>query len=404
MRERKLDQISSNANYATGGFIGAPTKITPPAAAFTDGAVPDRAYGAQWKNYVDHYLQRQIEVSALLPYRNWGPPCIAPSVWGTSTIRFRAAHNPYHGATLLIPSSASAGTGVQLVPEIDFAFVDTELTLNFTPIALTANFAPRCVTSRSHADDGWYVGGANAVSPTQTIWQVNPDLTTALRTSAVSGSVEHIMYDRVVSNVYYALAADTNRTLLIRNNGTGNFDAVGNRGSGSFAPSATLNHAAAANGVIVVARTTGTNLEVHYMTASPFTFNTKTIAATGTILDCTYSPQLGKWMILTTNNWYVFADPSQTNYETFSNKDTSTPALNITGGCLTDTGHVSWANGSRSGLVIRDWPGATPLIVRNTYDFEWVRYDGSAIWAVTRSPAGPTVYISRSMRSHYASP
>lgn len=374
MRELKLPTLASLDNYNFTAFSGTPTKIAPPVGYFENGKAPDRGFGAQWQNYIESAFQKQIELSAQLPFRNFVEIAAIPA----TTTQPRFSFSPYVGMTFV-------ANGVNNSPKYFQEFLEAAagpVPLGITLSPAAGNFVPKDLVNNYSL---WVFVGSNSTATTKTIWEVDPILNTFTeKTSPVSGSVECVCRDPVTGDIY-AFAADTNRSVLKRDHTTGTWSAIGTRGAGATAPS-NGSYCAAYNDVLILAND-HTNPAVDKITVSPFavTVHTLSLTDTTTLLDCRWSDPLQSFMVLTQRGWYVFADPA-TTIGTYSNLDPATANV-ATGGCLTNTGAVGWRQTpTNQALYIRTWPGEAGGQMKFGADVAspstgvFVRYDGSAIW------------------------
>lgn len=392
MREKRLD-IATNTNYATGPTAGQPTKIAPPLANVGDGKIPGEAYGAQWQNYVEFYLQKQIEVSAIVPFRNW---IEFPSMGSFGTpILPRFAFNKAIGRTAVANFISNK---LSYIPEFVEASGGLPLTLTFAPAA--GAFFPIDVAALDDpTTPSWIVVGANSTAATKSIWNVSASGALTELTSPVSGEVQRITRDKT-TGYFYALAADTNRSVLVRGPLPGDtWSVLGQRGAGApITPSPDM-QIAAANGLLLVAYTVtpgSTQVTVERIATGAFSRTVLTpFSETTATLDVVYSPQMGTFLLLTKGKTHRFTDPVA-GIESFSHTGVTTPLLGTlheTGPVLADAGAVSvvpWVGDAPHKLAFGDFAaGTTPT---------QIRFDGSAIWFL-QTKAG-SVRFFRSLRSN----
>jgi len=399
MREKRLD-IATNLNYASGPTVGQPTKIAPPLSVSTDGARPGDAFGAQWMNYILSNYQKQIEISAQNPFRNWQEitGVGSSSLHGGSTGSRRFAFNETLGATI---ASRGQNNTVYYLPELPLTSAGTPLTTTFTPASGT--FVPKDVAAINDPNSpGWIVVGSNSTSNKGT-WRVGLTLTKTEDASLVAGSVELICKD-ATTGYFYAFAADTNRSVLVRGPLWGDtWSVYGTRGAGAPAPTNGM-FCAAANGLLLLAYNTSpgsmqvtveriptptapTPLQVAY---TPF-------SDTSALLDVIYSPQMNRFMVRTTAKTHRFSDPTAGVESVTHPFLTGTPPA----GCLHSTGSVI-VDGH--GLGLSTWFGdpvrrimfGDVTVVPSTAHH--VRFDGSALWFVKDESGTPRLF--RSLRSN----
>ncbi len=395
MREKKLDQLASNANYSTGPTSGQPTKIAPPAGSFTDGKVPQAGFGAQWQNHIEHYLQRQVECSAQVPFRNWLDFTLAiPAT--TSTPRF--AHNKFAGLTLC---ANGVNNSIKYFQDMLLASAGAPLGVTVSPGA--GPFVPKCVVA--HGDSvtpRWYIGGTNAAATTKTIWKLTQNATASEQTSPVAGSVEILAKDAVTGELY-AYAADANRSMLKLDSGADTWSVIGIRTGSLQTPAVATTFAAVANGVHVFAhKLGGGDIELHYGNVSPFTVNVRTLTGdASTVFDCRYSVALGRFIVLTSTHALLFADPAGA-IETINHTTLGGGSTTVQGGCVTDTGWAVWKDGDGGHVKVTTWPGEAPHVFKfsswGSGSGVFMRYDGSALWFMYDGGSAD-MHLFRSLRS-----
>ncbi len=400
MREKRLD-IATNSVYSTGPTAGQPTKIAPPTAFALDGIVPGEAFGAQWSNYVEYYLQRQIEISSQVPFRNWTELPGMGSIVAPATTRF--AFNRYDGSSFMV-RGGGAGNSWYRIQEMLQASGGTPAAYTVAPAVGT--FVARDVAAIEHpTTPSWLVVGSNSGATTKTIWKIVPNGADTEVTSPVAGSVELIVKDKT-TGFFYAFAADTNRSVLVHGPATSDtWSVLGQRGSGAPAPTSAGMFCAAANGLLLLAYTTtpgSTQVTVERIATGTFSRTVLTpFSSTAKTFDVIYSPQMSAFMLLTTANTYRFSDPSG-GFDTFPNTapyfaNTSVPPG---AGCLHETGPI-YQDGN--GLILSAWLGDAPYLlafgvsgIPSTNHV--IRFDGSCIWFVKDESATPRVF--RSLRSN----
>lgn len=413
MREVKLPTLASLDNYSQGPTAGFPTKIAPPTANLTNGKIPGEGFGAQWQNYIEAAVQRQLERNAQLPFRNF----IDLRQLDSSTVltaTSRLAFSRWAGATLAATGANNAVYYYQEILETTGG-PPSPLSITLAP-ALGTFLAKDVVEVPTPATTGvkpWLVVGTNATAPTKTIWEIGRDNSKTEITSPVSGSVELITRDRT-TGIFYAFAADTNRSVLVRNNGTGVWTVLGTRGAGAPAPTVASMYATANNGVIGLAYTSGANAVVERITASGFSVVANTIESiNSTVLDLRWSPQQQVFMLLTTARTWVSTDLSIATWSLANNGSgaMTQTAIPATGGCLHDSGLAIWHNdgsptwgvGGGSYLMVQDYLNQDPHVVSfGAYSGTAstgvvMRFDGSAIWFVLDRSGTKRTY--RSLRS-----
>jgi hypothetical protein len=391
MREKKILQVASNTNYATGPRTGFPTKVPPPSVNVTDGAVPGSKYAAEWINYHQHYWQKQIECSAQIPFRNF-TELTEGGLYTTTPPK--CAYHPQLGATLFVGGETDTAQYLQDFPDLTGG---TALrAIAFTPAV--GNFVPKCVAAVNDPNaPKWCVGG-NATLGTNLIFEVDALGATTELTHAAVAEVANMAVDRT-TGILYALAGTS---VLARDAGTGAWTVIGSRsGGGSPAASATT-FFAVGNGVAIVAYNNGTHTTYDYMTLTPtFAKNgVVTIDADSAVYDACYSPQLGAFMILAPKGLYVINTPGG-SIQTFanSNNDPSSPPT-ADGGVLTDSGCVTWLN-SINVLYVRSWPGDAAHALKygpfGSAGQAMTLFDGSAVYL--RTDFSSTYRLFRSLRS-----
>jgi hypothetical protein len=376
MREKKILQQASNALYATGPKVGQATKIAPPTANVTDGKVPGSAFGAQWQNYIEHYLQKQIEASAQLPFRNFIPFDVGTLAPVTSPLRF--CSHPQLGLTLVV------GGHVNMVPFIsEFQEIaDATTTPSISLVPAVGNFAAICVSAvNDPVAPKWIVGGSPTIGA-NAMFEISLTGVATELTLPTTSAIENMAVD-TTTGILYALAG---RYVIQRNAGTGAWTIAGDRGVGQYAPDNATSFFAVNNGIAVMAYTTGGVVTLERIVISPFARTIVTIATDSTATkDVRYSPQLGAFLLLTLKALYSFADPAGA-INTWPN-GSNDPATNATGGILTDTGCITWVGTSRTAYV-RSWPGDSAHALHfgpmgsivSSSTINSVGYDGSAIW------------------------
>lgn len=403
MRDKKLSPIASNSTYSSGPFAGSATQVLPPVGAFSDGKMPEAKWAAQWQNYIESAIQKQVDRSARLPFGQFQDvtPGLSVNIAdGTGPYFF--AYNKEIGATLIASRLSNQAQYLQEIVELNPSTDDIRIVV-FT--ATAGNFVPRCVAS---VDDlvapFWIVGGSASLAPDKTIHEVTVSGTTLAsveKSLPTIGTVENIAID-ATTGIAYALVADSDRSVLVRNMSTGVWSLLGIRGGSAQSPSAGSTFFAANNGELVIGYT-ATNAHIEYINVSPFTRTVRQLDAHGTaVLDVIWSAELGAWSLLTTGTWYTFAEPDgalQSNKSTVNNPSLFTSA---SGGCLTSTGCVTWV-ALLERVYVRDWPGERAQVFKfghsgTTCVVGFARYDGSAIWLYT-DRLGIDMKLYRSLRS-----
>jgi hypothetical protein len=407
MREKRLD-LASNANYATGPVTGTPTKIAPPTVNFSDGKIPDQAFGAQWQNYIEYYLQRQIEISAQVPFRNWQEYAGVGSTSGLSggsgsVGNVRAAFNKRTGDTYF---TKGANNSAHWVLEVQPDPGTTSLpSVSFTPAAGT--FVCKGVASvEDSTDPSWLFVGSNSTAPTKTIFKRTLSADTEV-TSPVSGGVELICKDRT-TGYFYAFAADTNRSVLVHGPNTSDtWSVLGQRGAGAPAPAYNSMYCTAANGLLLLAYTTtpgSTQITVERMVTGTFSRTVFTgFSSTSKVLDVAFSPQFGEFMLMAADGVRRFADTSSGFTLVTAGYPTAAlaPVLGVVSGCLHDTGAAVIGDGR---LFVQPWLGDPSHLMQ--FDpsgppsgLNKVLFDGSSLWLLFATTGGAT-RIARSLRSN----
>lgn len=401
MREVKLPALAETTNYSSGVGIGTPTKVAPPSLFQTEGKQPDQGFGSQWQNYLENALQKQIERSAQLPFRNWQEVLAVPTT--ASPPRF--AFNRYLGATLI---ANGVNNSIKYIQEFVEASAGAPLGVTVAPAA--GNFVPKDVASLENipaagAKD-WVVVGSNSTAPTKTIWEIGRTSHFEL-TSPVSGSVECVCRDAVTGKLY-AFAADTNRSVLVRDIG-GTWTALGQRGSGAVAPAVGSTFCFANNGTLGFAYQTGGGTTVEKINTTSFSVTAVAVEASSAPLDIRWSPQLGLWMVLTNKNAHTSG--SLTSFTPVNTTVAEQPMpKSVDGGCLHESGVAAWSNGSTGWslagagyLYVQDYIGYPPHVLNfgsfpsNGSTGVSVSFDGSALWFMLDKSG--TKRLFRSMRS-----
>lgn len=396
MRETRLPRLVDTYGAGLGAWTGTPTKIAPPTPNLSYGYIPEQAYGAQWRNYLDDLARRQIERGAQVPLRNFLEISSRPVLTATS----RACYSRYSGVTFF---ATSANNSVQYVQDlVEDAGSNAARTLTVTPAAGTFVIKGVEIDDNNEDDPKVLFVGSNSTAPTKTLWQYGFQSAPIEATSPVSGSVELIVADRSVtadeqyrgiSNVdHYAFAADTNRSVLKRNTGTGAWTVIGTRGAGAPAPDLTTMYAAAGAGTLVLAYK-ATNPVVETMsTAGGFTSATVTTLDSGStsdVRDARYSTQLAQFLVAAGGTVYRFVTPSVKVSSSIGNLGSGGgPAFS----CLTDVALAvgsPGASGNGNHVRISSYFGELPYsfalgeLENNTTKIEALLYDGNAIWVTT---------------------
>jgi hypothetical protein len=398
MREKRLD-IATNVNYATGPTTGQPTKIAPPLSFAGDGMVPGLAFGAQWENYIQHYLQRQIEVSAIVPFRNWQEYPGVGSTAGILGATVRTAYNKLVGLTYFARGLSSVNPVFSVPP----AAGSTSLpTYTITPGAGT--FLCKGVAAvEDAANPGWIFVGSNSTTPTKTVHEWASS--TAEITMPVSGSIELICKDKA-TGYFYAFAADTNRSVLVRGpNMASTWSVLGQRGAGAPAPTASM-ACAAANGLLILGYTVtpgSTQATVERMPTGAFSRTVHTpFADTSAVLDTIYSPQRGEFLFLTRGGTYRFTDPTASVEYVAAGFLTAaqSPVNGVVAGCLHETGAAIVGDNR---MIVQPWLGDPS----HAFQFDdagppssnhRISFDGSALWLMHSTSS--TLRLYRSLRSN----
>jgi hypothetical protein len=400
MREKKLSQLAGNTNYATAPFTGQPTKIAPPSQHITDGKVPGLAFGAQWQNYIEYYLQKQIERSAVLPHRNWQDvSSVLPAT--TSTPRF--AHNRKAGFTmvangvnnsvkyyqeLLDPQGGSAPLGVTLAPA-------------------SGTFVPKCVVAFEDPISNQYaffVGGSNSTATTKTLWRINQNATTTEIAAPTGGSIEVLAMDPETLEVF-GFIADANRSMCKLDTAANTLSSITQRSGAYQTPAVASTFAAAGNGRLIHAFTPGGGfVQWEYTNTGTISWNSREYSGgvdTSLVLDARYSPILGVYMVLTSNKLITFTDPAGT-VTTTAHTGYAGGAITLEGGCLTDTGWVGYNDGDGANLFVVPYVGDTVYAAKyggmGDTTGVFARYDGSAVWFM--QDRGGTKKLFRTLRSY----
>jgi hypothetical protein len=374
MREKKLPTIAEVANYSAGAqpWSGTPTKIAPPTVYFDKGKFPADAYAAQWQNYLEHYLQRQIERSAQYPFRNWSE-CASNTL---SNGNARWSFNRRMGVAAMV--AGNTNNTIYYFQEFNENAAGAPLSLVVSPASGT--FEPWDVESiddtfATTAAYGWLVVGDNATAPTKTSWKISSAGVGTELTSPVSGIIPVICKDKT-TGYFYAFAADTNRSVLVHGPDMANtWTVLGQRGAGAPAPTGAM-RAAAANGLLLLAYTSG-SATVERISTGAFSRTVLTpFSDTSATYDVCYSPQMAAFMALTRNGRYRFTDPASTVETTLH-----TPGVAL-GGCLHETGSATW---TAQWVEVMPYYGDTPHILMFG-DFAAgtvgtrMAFDGSALW------------------------
>ncbi len=200
MRTKKLPTTASLVNYDTGPRIGLATKIVPPTANFTNGKVPSAKHAAQWQNYLEYWLQQQVEVGAAVPYQNWTSISNVTAVSGTTP---SFSYNSTTGSTLV--SGIATANAVGIISDVTRAMFSRTI----TPAAGT--FVPRdnCFDP---INKYWIVVGSNSSATSKSIWQMTANTQTEI-TAPAAGTIDRVTCDRT-TGICYAFLSDTNRTVL----------------------------------------------------------------------------------------------------------------------------------------------------------------------------------------------
>lgn len=385
MREPKIPALASNANYATGPRTGQPTKIIPPVGNFTDGKIPDAKFAAQWQNYIESNLQRQVERSAQLPFLNFVD--VAPFVT-TTEIDITSgggpvflAHNKHAGITMSVAQLQNKCQYLQEVLQLRPA--DDHLPW-VTLVGSSGNVFPRCIVAVEDPARVKWIVGVGTADNTKAIHEINEAGTPTEVTLPTGAPVECLAVDSA-TGVVYGLVADANNSVIVRNMTSGVWTVAGTRGAGAVAPVAGTMFFAVHNGSYVIA-VKSTNLKVEYGTLSTFTRTLLTIASdTSDVLDVKYNVAMGAWMLLTKLTLRTFVDPAGAMQTWRHDTNDPTTGLAVNGGCLTSTGVATWID-SKQCVYVRDWPGSDAhvhhygQIGTGGCVATFLKYDGSALW------------------------
>lgn len=375
MRSKRLPSLGGNTNYSVGTRVGLPSKVLPP--DFPNGKTPSAKYAAQWQNYIEYWLQQQIEVSAAAPFQNWTliKGGAAPTFNSTSPSP-GLAYNGAVGATLI--TNLNVNNTVYIVPNLYAAIIARTL----APAA--GAFTPQdCAYDK--ITKAWWVIGVNTSAPTKTIWKLTGGTQTEI-TCPVSGVIERVTIDKT-TGIAYVFVSDTLRTVLNYVGGVWSFHST--RGS-SVSPAKSV---AVNNGEILVSAGAGTSLEVYTggsgagSTGGTWTTRTDVALSGDTFKKVYYSKSQ--------EQWYVLGDASG-----FSVLDTALPG-HFVSTLWTDSDNVASLNSTLHGMGY-----ANPGLLSNTqyisiapdlpplaqaYDnyqahAAWtgtsLHYDGSAIYAL----------------------
>jgi hypothetical protein len=268
---------------------------------------------------------------------------------------------------------------------------------------------PKCVVAvEDPAAPLWLVGGACAADITKAMHSVNAHSGATTEDTALptAGSIECMTID-TATGIAYALVADSNKSVLVRDMTTGVWTVLGVRGAGAQTPAAGTTFFAANNGLLVIAYNNA-GVKIEYITASPFVRTLRTHpSADGTdVCDLKYSKALGAWSLLTKQFWYTFVDPAGA-FQTWKHTTNGSGTTLADGGCLTDTGCLAWVDtvaSTRGIAYVRDWPGEDARTHKygtmgsSITTVTFAAYDGSALWLYTNR-AGTQYKLFRSLRS-----
>lgn len=398
MRERKLGELAGNLNYPAGGnpWNGLPTKIAPPSTYITNGKWPGDAFAAQWQNYIENTLHRQIEVSAQIPFRNFTDlSAVLPAL--TSTPRF--AYNRKAGATMV---ANGVNNSVKYYQDLLDA-QGTAAPLGVTLSPSSSPFIPKCVIAYEAVGlDGWFVGGQGATA-TKSIFRIGRNGAQTEITTPFSGSIECLTSDPETGDTY-GFVADANRSMIKLDRFTNGVTSITQRG-GSFAtPAVASTYAATGAGWLIHALTPGGGfVQWEYTSTSSIAWNSaySGVLDTSIVLDARYSVQLGLFMVLTSDKLITFATPAGA-VQTYSHIGYGGGTITLEGGCLTDTGFVGYNDGDGQTLLVCSWPGDVPFALKyggmGDTTGVFARYDGSAIWFM--QDRSGTKKLFRSLRSN----
>ncbi len=429
MRKLKLPELAGKPIY-TG--LGGNTKVAPASLYLSEGKRPGDGFGAQWQNYIENALQAQIEMNARVPFGNF-EEVSAPAA---SYPAPRVAHNKSLGMTLFVASENNTLRYYQNLVRLVSSAMPT---VTLTPALGT--FVPKDVAAMDNTSDpataskDWVVVGSNASAPTKTIWHISRSGAHVEATSPVSGSVEHVCQAKAFNQFSssldrtFALAADTNRSLLFCDEGTTTWSVVGQRGAGALVGINAVFLAVGyvpnlSNRRVVIAYQSGGNTVVESYNPSAFTTvgATVTVETSSTPRDVRWSDVLQKFILLTNKAVYTSSDGAvwaQANiflgpYYTAGGAGYGSMAIPKAndGGCVHETGVAHWTNGSTgysaagSGqMTVQDYLDSEQLpqvhgfgtFPTNSDSGSFVRYDGSALWFGRSESA--TLKYSRSLRS-----
>lgn len=403
MREIKLPTLAGTPLYSSGDGAGTATKIAPPLLNQTEGKQPNSGFGAQWQNYIENALQRQIERSARLPFKNFAEVAAVPTA--VSPIRF--AYNKYVGATLIANGIANSAKYIQ-----EFVEASAGAPQGITLAPVSGSFIPKDVVSLdfpwgSGTDLSWLVVGDNATATTKTLWAISRRSNHSEMTAPAVGSVENVCRDAVTGKCY-AFSASTNRAIYVSDSGIGSWSVLGIMGAGADVPVAGATFVAANNGVLAFLYQGGPDTLLKKINTTSFSINTNTVQVGSTPLDVRWSEPLGLWLILTTKG--VFTSSDLINFTQVYDQMTGT----VNGGCLHDTGAAVWVNDGSSlwgvagagSFFVQDWlETSAPYAAMNFGTIPsnsgrtgvFAKYDGSAIWFCLDQ--GGTKRLFRSLRS-----
>lgn len=412
MRARYVRQFASNTAYSTGPRTGNPNKIVPPTAYLQDGIVPGAAFAAEWENYLKFHTQKQANLSASIPFRNFFPVSLS----GAFTEPFRCAHSPLEGLTFFVTQTDNT---IFYVP--DAALDQTMGVDTLGPVA--GDFTPRDVAVNRA---GMVICvGSNSTNTARNIWVSTPLSSGSsfleVTNGAAAGTIDRVTVDAATGHAYLFLT-DTDRSVLRIDDGATLLDAptlVGVRGSGAKAASAC--EFAVYNGTIVSAyRNDSGNLEIQYSSEPYSTWTTRTFATHNGFdpdVGCPvrYSEAYDCWMLMGVNPTPGFG--AEVLYMTSpSAPATALPSFHAYLGrfklfdgahALTDVGSASFDLPDPGGLTLtraRLWlrdsldstrdPFAVSLGVQHDNANHCVRYDGSALWVLTTKSGTKRLYRS----------
>lgn len=374
--------------------------------------MPGAAFAAEWENYLKFHAQKQANLSASIPFRNFFSVPLS-AAFGAAVEPFRCAHSPLEGITFFVTQTNNT---IFYVPD---AAIDQTMGV-FTLLPAAGDFTPRDVAVNR---DGMIIFvGSNSTNTARNIWVSKPlhaaGLFYEVTNPVAAGTIDRVTVDAATGHAYLFLS-DTDRSVLRINNGNNEDEIalVGTRGSGAKAASAC--EFAVYNGTIVAAyRNDSGNLEIQYSSEPYSTWTTRTFAThngftPGVGCPVRYSETYDCWMLMGVNPTPGFG--SEVLYMTSpSAPATAVPSRQLGGYGVYDGAHALTDVGSasldlstlpvpRGRLWLRDSIDSTRDLFAVSLGVQFdannnhcVRYDGSALWVMTEK--GGTKRLCRSLR------